>query len=60
MDCRVSRHRADRDPHSSQPVHLSDYVWRLEQINRTWTFLRFFVAAFCAWLFLHMTFGWLR
>jgi len=39
---------------------LSDYVWRLEEINRGWTFLRYFVAVFCLWLFLHMSFGWLR
>jgi hypothetical protein len=37
---------------------LSDYIWRLEQINRGWTFLRFFIAAFCAWLFCHMAFHW--
>jgi len=39
---------------------LSDYVWRLEEINRGWTFLRYFTAAFCLWLFFHMAFGWLR
>lgn len=33
---------------------LSSYCWRLEQINRSWTFLRFFIAAFCVWLFGHM------
>lgn len=37
---------------------LSDYVWRLEQVNRAWTFLRFFAAAFCAWLFCHLVFHW--
>lgn len=37
---------------------LSDFVWRLEEINTGWTFLRYFVAAFCLWLFLHMAFGW--
>jgi hypothetical protein len=35
---------------------LSDFIWRLEEVNRAWTALRFFVAAFCAWLFLHMVF----
>jgi hypothetical protein len=39
---------------------LSEYVWRLEEINRAWTFLRFFIAAFCLWLFFHMAFGWFR
>ena len=39
---------------------LSDFVWRLEEINRAWTFLRLVVAFFCAWLFLHMVFGWFR
>ena len=39
---------------------LSDYVWQLERINQAWTMLRFFVCAFCVWLFLHMAFGWLR
>ena len=37
---------------------LSDFVWRLEQVNRTWTFLRYMVAAFCLWLFFHMAFRW--
>lgn len=39
---------------------LSDYVWRLEQLGRAWTVLRFFVTAFCVWLALHMAFGWFR
>lgn len=39
---------------------FSDYVWRLEEISSGWTFLRYLVAAFCFWLFLHMTFGILR
>lgn len=39
---------------------LSWYVWRLEQISASWTFLRFFIAAFCLWLFFHMAFGWFR
>jgi hypothetical protein len=39
---------------------LSDFVWRLEEVNRAWTFLRFFVAAFCLWLTLHLTFGLFR
>ena len=39
---------------------LSDYVWRLERINQAWTVVRYFVAAFCIWLALHMTFGWFR
>ena len=39
---------------------LSFFVWRLEEVNRAWTFLRFFVAAFCLWLTLHMAFGWFR
>lgn len=39
---------------------LSDFVWRLEEINKAWTFLRYFVAAFCLWLFFHMAFGWFR
>lgn len=37
---------------------LSDFVWRAEEVNRAWTFLRFFIAAFCIWLTLHMVFGW--
>jgi len=36
---------------------LSDFVWRLERINTAWTFLRYFVAVFCLWLFFHMAFG---
>ena len=36
---------------------LSDFVWRLERINAAWTFLRYFVAVFCLWLFFHMAFG---
>lgn len=39
---------------------LSDFVWRLERLGRAWTFLRYFVAAFCVWLALHMSFGWFR
>lgn len=39
---------------------LSDFVWRLEQVSRAWTFLRFFIVAFCIWLTLHMAFGWFR
>jgi hypothetical protein len=39
---------------------LSDYVWRLEEISAGWTFLRYFVAVFCLWLMLHLTFGWFR
>ena len=39
---------------------LSDYVWRLEEVNARWTFLRYFVAVFTLWLTLHMTFGWFR
>lgn len=39
---------------------LSEYVWRLEQLGRAWTFVRYFVAVFCLWLFLHMAFGWFR
>ena len=39
---------------------LSEYVWRLERLGSAWTFLRYFIAAFCLWLFLHMTFGWFR
>lgn len=39
---------------------LSAFVWRLEEINSGWTFLRYLVAAFCLWLFLHMVFGILR
>jgi hypothetical protein len=37
---------------------LSDYVWRLEQVNRAWTALRFIIAAGCVWLFFHMAFRW--
>jgi hypothetical protein len=37
---------------------LSDYVWKLEQINRAWTCLRFFIAAFCVWLFFHRVLHW--
>lgn len=39
---------------------LSEYVWRLERLGTAWTFLRYFIAAFCLWLFLHMAFGWFR
>jgi hypothetical protein len=39
---------------------LSDFVWRLEHINAAWTFLRFFICAFCVWLTLHMSLGWFR
>jgi len=39
---------------------LSDFVWRLEQVNRAWTFARFFIVAFCLWLTLHMAFGWFK
>ena len=39
---------------------LSDYVWRLEEINAGWTFLRFFICAFCLWLLCHMAFGWFK
>lgn len=45
--------------HRSQYT-LSDYVWKLEEINRRWTALRFFIAALCMFLFLHLSFGWLR
>lgn len=37
---------------------LSEYVWRLEDVNAKWTALRYFIAAFCLWLFLHMAFRW--
>ena len=39
---------------------LSSYCWKLEQINRSWTFLRFFIAAGCVWLFCHLVFHWFR
>lgn len=39
---------------------LSDYVWRLEEINKGWTFARYFVAAFFLWLALHMVFKLFR
>jgi hypothetical protein len=39
---------------------LSDYVWRLEDLGTAWTFLRYLIAAMSLWLFLHLTFGWLR
>ena len=39
---------------------LSEFVWRLEQLGKAWTFLRFFICAFCIWLLLHMAFGWFR
>ena len=39
---------------------LSEFVWRLENINGAWTALRFFVCIFCLWLFLHMAFGLFR
>jgi hypothetical protein len=39
---------------------LSDYVWRLEEVNARWTFLRYLTAAFTLWLFFHLTFGWFR
>lgn len=43
-----------------QQYTLSDFVWRLEEVSRAWTFLRFFICAFCVWLTLHMAFGWFR
>lgn len=39
---------------------LSDFVWRLEALGRGWTAARYGVAAFLAWLALHLTFGWFR
>lgn len=39
---------------------LSDFVWRAEHINQAWTFLRFFICAFCVWLTLHMALGLFR
>ena len=39
---------------------LSDFIWRLEEVNGAWTFLRFAVCAFCIWLFFHLAFGWFR
>lgn len=39
---------------------LSEYCWRLERINTAWTFMRFFLAAFCVWLFCHLVFGLFR
>ncbi len=39
---------------------LSDYVWRLEEVNARWTFLRYLIAAVTLWLFFHLTFGWFR
>lgn len=39
---------------------LSEYVWKLEQINRSWTFLRFFICAFCVWLLFHLVWGFWR
>lgn len=37
---------------------LSENVWTLEGNGAT--FFRYFIAAFCLWLFLHMTFRWFR
>lgn len=39
---------------------LSDYVWRLEEINSQWTFARYLIAVSCLWLFFHLAFGWFR
>lgn len=39
---------------------LSAFVWRLEEINRGWTFLRYAVAVTCLWLFFHLAFGLFR
>ena len=39
---------------------LSDYIWRLEEINARWTALRYFIVALCVFLVLHLGFGWLR
>lgn len=39
---------------------LSEYVWRLEEINAGWTAVRYAVAVFCLWLFLHLAFGLFR
>ena len=39
---------------------LSDYVWRLERLGTSWTFLRYLVAAGCVWLAGHLVWGWWR
>lgn len=39
---------------------LSDYVWRLEDLGPSWTFLRYLIGVLSFWLFLHFTFGILR
>jgi hypothetical protein len=39
---------------------LSEYVWRLERLGTSWTFLRYFIAAGCLWLFFHLAFGLFR
>lgn len=39
---------------------LSDFVWRLEEVNRAWTALRFFLACGLLWLLLHIVFGIFR
>ncbi len=39
---------------------LSWFVWRAEALGPTWTFVRFFLAAFLLWLLLHLVLGWFR
>lgn len=39
---------------------LSAFTWRLEKLGGTWTFVRYFVAAFCLWLSAHLILGWFR
>lgn len=39
---------------------LSDFLWRAEEVSQAWTFLRFFIAAACVWLFFHLVLGWFR
>lgn len=44
---------------TGQPQYtLSDQVWHLEGTGSS--FARWFIAAFCAWLFFHMVFRWFR
>lgn len=39
---------------------LSEKIWALERLHHAWTFTRFFIAAFCLWLSLHMVLGVFR
>lgn len=39
---------------------LSEFTWRAEELGHPWDFARFFIAAGCIWLSMHLVFGWWR